>query len=615
MLKKLISGWVISLGVVLACIDLGAEAKAGGIDTIALNINATTFMMVDDRVVLAADEMTGDIVLVSLLTGGELYRLSAGATIESIAFKRSAKNAKFLSMLVQQRGGRGYELRGFDIDNDMIWPRSVFSGLVSEFKNPEIQFTERGSNAVVVWDSSLERTTSQYYVITSKTVEPTAKKLYPSKLVPFGQDGLFLGIHPRNEAISLIDIKEGFTEDSISIRGLGSRGVGSLAVFTSDLADGGSGDVAIANTYDNVLTVVSLNATSGLMRISNPIQASTKELAIKSEVVVAANRALSEIVIGQRGDDQLGIYTRSGGGLRGPIKVKMSFKIRAIMSTSHPGGEQDGFAFLDDTGRTIHIVEDLSKFATGGEINSPDSSSDGTQTITIDPDIRSAANAMILQQQLAKLGYSIGAIDGVVGASTYSAIRTFQLDNDLASSGLLNEETVDLLNVAANSNRPDSEFYKQYITDFQQLLDREVGGVDAESLLGFGASNNDKEGKCYQLNLLPPRTLWENAIPFAKILKRLESNFKFNIEILSGYRSSAYSKCIGGEGIGAQHSKFWAFDIRVAGTDIKDSANGRLMALLKSMQKYGELQGGVGFSGASIHVDTRGTNVNFDPSR
>ena len=44
----------------------------------------------------------------------------------------------------------------------------------------------------------------------------------------------------------------------------------------------------------------------------------------------------------------------------------------------------------------------------------------------------------LLQQRLVALGYEVGPIDGVLGASTKEAIRQFQRSNDLEVTGEVN---------------------------------------------------------------------------------------------------------------------------------------------------------------------------------
>jgi peptidoglycan hydrolase-like protein with peptidoglycan-binding domain len=45
------------------------------------------------------------------------------------------------------------------------------------------------------------------------------------------------------------------------------------------------------------------------------------------------------------------------------------------------------------------------------------------------------------QKRLYKLGYEIGEIDGIQGIKTISAIRKFQLDNQLTIDGVVGPQT------------------------------------------------------------------------------------------------------------------------------------------------------------------------------
>ncbi len=65
-------------------------------------------------------------------------------------------------------------------------------------------------------------------------------------------------------------------------------------------------------------------------------------------------------------------------------------------------------------------------------------------------------NNMVLQAKLVSLGYYEGEIDGVFDNETSSAIRSFQRDNDLDETGVLDVTTADTIgvtdNTQANSN-------------------------------------------------------------------------------------------------------------------------------------------------------------------
>lgn len=52
-----------------------------------------------------------------------------------------------------------------------------------------------------------------------------------------------------------------------------------------------------------------------------------------------------------------------------------------------------------------------------------------------------------VQEKLNEEGYNVGQVDGLIGPKTEEAIRNYQESNDLASTGELNQETIDSLGV------------------------------------------------------------------------------------------------------------------------------------------------------------------------
>ncbi|HEX7233498.1 MAG TPA: peptidoglycan-binding domain-containing protein, partial [Candidatus Binatia bacterium] len=70
----------------------------------------------------------------------------------------------------------------------------------------------------------------------------------------------------------------------------------------------------------------------------------------------------------------------------------------------------------------------------------------------------SAANVKEAQQALKDKGYDPGAIDGVMGAKTKDAIKSFQSASNLPATGTLDAQTADKLGVqsATSSSRSDA---------------------------------------------------------------------------------------------------------------------------------------------------------------
>ena len=68
----------------------------------------------------------------------------------------------------------------------------------------------------------------------------------------------------------------------------------------------------------------------------------------------------------------------------------------------------------------------------------------------------SAANVKEAQQALKDKGYDPGAVDGVMGAKTKEAIKSFQTASNLPATGTLNAQTAEKLGVQSASSRASS---------------------------------------------------------------------------------------------------------------------------------------------------------------
>ncbi len=84
------------------------------------------------------------------------------------------------------------------------------------------------------------------------------------------------------------------------------------------------------------------------------------------------------------------------------------------------------------------------------QTNQDSQTNSASQTIA-NPDI-TATDVEEAQQALKDKGYSLN-VDGVAGAKTASAIRQFQEDNDLDVTGVLDTETLAMLDVQVNETR------------------------------------------------------------------------------------------------------------------------------------------------------------------
>jgi N-acetylmuramoyl-L-alanine amidase len=129
----------------------------------------------------------------------------------------------------------------------------------------------------------------------------------------------------------------------------------------------------------------------------------------------------------------------------------------------------------------------------------------------------------------------------------------------------------------------------------------------AAELLYLGASHH-AGGACGGKNGLPPENLWDSMEQTARFADAIRSAIGHPITVLSGYRNSAYNKCIRGE-TGSLHMKFNALDLRPMGGTLKDM----LDAARKLRTANTAFRGGIGYYPDSkfIHIDTRGVNADW----
>ena len=126
-----------------------------------------------------------------------------------------------------------------------------------------------------------------------------------------------------------------------------------------------------------------------------------------------------------------------------------------------------------------------------------------------------------------------------------------------------------------------------------------------EELLVKGGSHSNNG-----LNTDPPPELWNNARPLIHLLEFFREWVGVPIVLSSVYRSPAYNQAIGGAAR-SQHMQFRAADFHVAGR----GAPADWAATLRQFRSQGAFSGGIGIYDTFVHVDVRGTNVDWDERR
>ncbi|MEC4811735.1 MAG: peptidoglycan-binding domain-containing protein [Scytonema sp. PMC 1069.18] len=104
-----------------------------------------------------------------------------------------------------------------------------------------------------------------------------------------------------------------------------------------------------------------------------------------------------------------------------------------------------------------------------------------------------------LQQALKKLNYYSGAIDGIFGAQTKSAVTKFQQANGLTTDGIVGPKTRSKLNELLNSAEPTDKWRRmtqaQEIEEIRSLINSRLGvaalnQVALENFIGFDCTRS-----------------------------------------------------------------------------------------------------------------------------
>ncbi|GLK80866.1 D-Ala-D-Ala carboxypeptidase family metallohydrolase [Methylopila turkensis] len=147
-----------------------------------------------------------------------------------------------------------------------------------------------------------------------------------------------------------------------------------------------------------------------------------------------------------------------------------------------------------------------------------------------------------------------------------------------------------------------------------------AGGLDAHiAALGLkhfkayefrvkGASHGNPKSAAYGLNTDPPAALYGHIDKTARVLDELRERLGRPITLSSVYRSKAYNKAIGGAA-DSSHLRFNAVDFAVVGSPFGPA---HWAAALREMRSAGLFSGGIGTYSTFVHVDTRGSDADWN---
>ncbi|BDS08921.1 hypothetical protein NT6N_39610 [Oceaniferula spumae] len=107
-------------------------------------------------------------------------------------------------------------------------------------------------------------------------------------------------------------------------------------------------------------------------------------------------------------------------------------------------------------------------------------------------------------------------------------------------------------------------------------------------------------------NSLPPKTYWKQMGATLKVVDGMIARMGSPLrEITSAYRSPRYNRAVGGKSR-SYHMQNLAVDLQFQGVSPYHAAY-----VAKQMRSQGAFRGGIGRYSSFVHVDTRGTNVDW----
>lgn len=467
-----------------------------------------------------------------------------------------------------------------------------------------------GGRRLLMWDRAPGSPVQYFSLLKPGGYVAVPVKDIPRALAPIGAGGLMLGIHPESDLISIVDPAQGDLIDLVSVDGLGYRAPESLALFAPMAPEGGSGSVVIANAESGILTIVTVGGVSR-PRLDLPLQLTLPDpfRAAGARPAIAADHDAQFILVGVEGQSELRVVQRLKGALTFGDRLVLDAPLRALTAVSPPSGAGgDAFLFLTGGGRSLTVsdIASLLQRARSG--------------VTFQPQIAAAPNVpleegslkglggldvMRLQRALGGLGYKIGAVDGMGGPLTETALRAFQLDQGIEPTGKLDPETAEALETALAASGGQTA-NGRVLDAFDRMIDAALGeDFDSGRLLAMGPTQTNVDHPCFGMNDVPPEALWPNAVKFANLLRRIESELGQAVEVVAGYQNEALTRCLG---VGAHplHGAFQAFDIRLAsaGAGVGDSSIEKLSRYIDSLEARGLVTVELRADGDLLHVGT-----------
>ncbi len=547
------------------------------------------------------------VVLIDARDGRVLARQDLGGVPHSAATAAvpSAPGMVSVAVVIAQEGG-GFALRLFAANaaRGFVAADATKGGLAKALRDPGVSFlpatVEKGrpGTALVIWDRADPPGSGQILVLRGGAGRPVAPDDQPQHMIPIGSPEWMLALHPPAGRATVIDALTGARHDNVLIENLGDGPPEQLALFVPAEVHGGTGDALIANGSSGQL--IALTVSPGYPPLLDPplrigLNALRGDRPEGFVPWIAADRAQSLIVVGASGSPSILILRRFRGGIETLASASLVMPVRDGVTLQGPRPiDREHFALLGADGRQL-LVLDLQELGVSFQESLPMPEPPPAVTALPPPPLPGGAleprpmldpaDTRQVQRVLGALGYPVGSIDGIMGQRTTAAIRAFQYDRKLETTGLLDDATVAKLTEGLPVGRKSA--LDRAVKEYAAFL---AGFPDARALatriLAPEPSQEDPNHPCFGLNDLPPPQLWPNSVKVVQLLRRLEADLGTRVHIISAYRTPAYNRCSNYEPA-SEHQNFGAIDIRPADGPPTDEGYLRLQTALEQLQAKG----------------------------
>lgn len=535
-----------------------------------------------------------------LAIDGETGRVNAQEKLDKVpvAIATAPGGRKFsdIALICEDRTGKQYLYRFTLSDSRTEFNKGRQYSIPYLFATPAVGFHElnlvkKSELGVVIWEANKDAASDTFvYQLDEEISKVVSLGNRSSIFSGISGDPSILGVDVNSGRVSIIDILSGYSSDTLLDTSIQSSGKGDTVYFAPVSTDKEPAAVVIAEESSSRLTVVdvrkpdiSARSISSLL-VNLPIHIG---LPVGYGSYVTATTDLNLILVSKKNSQILASFRRYKGSLERMLDIPIDFPPKAITILGQSGGNHPPtLVYLSRDGRSLqgeNLAYLLYKSRRSDVANNTALEPLGVQLKPVSIDHLTESEVTYLQRSLSGLGYAVGAIDGKPGERTKAALRTFQLDRNIAPTLTLTDETIVALDRELKSlplELPD-DFKKRYV-DF---VKKSLGHEPTYDLLTLGEEGEDPSSQCFGLNTLPPESLWPNSIRAQRVLFMLQDvGLKF--KVTSAYRTPSFEVCRGIDAFSG-HTEFAAFDLQPAEQQISKDSGSILFEAVQELVEAG----------------------------